>query len=74
MQKRFTAILSFKNVIASHFGTAMTAAYTPSEGDRILNIEGKPFRCPCGCNVFRKANEDPDVFLCNACQAVYATT
>lgn len=41
----------------------------------LLRINGKGFRCECGCNVFHipdKAN--PDVYKCNACTATFTTT
>jgi hypothetical protein len=39
--------------------------------DRMVKIEGKSFRCPCGCNVFRSPKGQPDVYVCNSCGAVY---
>ena len=52
--------------------------------DVILKVQGKPFRCNCGCNVFHrteisedervrnKIEEGEDILECNACGAVYA--
>ena len=33
-------------------------------------VNGKTFRCPCGCNVFHK-EEDPNIYICNSCNAKY---
>ncbi len=30
-------------------------------------VGGKPFRCDCGCNVFRHPEGEPLVFACNSC-------
>lgn len=37
-------------------------------------VKGKPFRCECGSNVFRKGEPFGDfvVYVCNACDAEYA--
>jgi DNA-directed RNA polymerase subunit RPC12/RpoP len=33
-----------------------------------LRIAGKPYRCPCGCNVFHKPDrEHLDQYQCNGC-------
>lgn len=33
-----------------------------------LRIAGKPYRCPCLCNVFHKPDRSNlDVYECNAC-------
>lgn len=42
-------------------------------GDIILKVGGKPFRCECGCNVFRKPHPitDPRQYKCNSCNALY---
>lgn len=33
-------------------------------------VNGKSFRCNCGCNVFHKPDDkDPDLYECNACGA-----
>ena len=29
------------------------------------------FRCPCGCNVFRRDSNDSTWYACNACNANY---
>lgn len=35
-------------------------------------VNGKSFRCECGCNVFHKPNaDDPDLFSCNSCDTRY---
>lgn len=34
-------------------------------------VNGKPFRCHCGCNVFHHPPEKPEVFECNACEEWY---
>ena len=39
--------------------------------DVLCMIEGKPFRCECGCNVFRKLLKEPHKYVCNSCGAVY---
>lgn len=36
----------------------------------MIRIEGKPFRCDCGCNVFRKRAATQ--YSCNACDNWYA--
>lgn len=41
-----------------------SANYTP-------RVDGKPFRCSCGCNVFRKPTGKPDIYVCNACSTHY---
>jgi hypothetical protein len=35
-------------------------------------VNGKPFRCECGCNVFHK--DDEGHFICNACETAYEGT
>lgn len=36
---------------------------------------GETFRCGCGCNVFHKPDDTkPDLFACNSCPAVYASS
>lgn len=37
--------------------------------DRIIKVNGKSFRCECGCNVFRKSADDR--YICNSCNAAY---
>lgn len=34
-------------------------------------LNGKSFRCECGCNVFHKKVSDPNRFICNCCKTVY---
>jgi len=51
---------------------------TPEEMERekanpncLLKVEGKPFRCSCGCNVFHHPTNDADLYECNACGTQY---
>jgi|LauGreDrversion2_3_1035106.scaffolds.fasta_scaffold01617_3 hypothetical protein len=38
-------------------------------------VRGETFRCSCGCNVFHKPDDTkPDLFACNSCPAVYASS
>lgn len=39
--------------------------------DYVVRIDGKLFRCECGCNVFRKPDPEhkPKLFCCNSCGA-----
>jgi hypothetical protein len=40
--------------------------------DRTIRIDGKLYRCGCGCNVFRCPDPaDPDLFQCNSCGSTY---
>ncbi len=32
-----------------------------------VRVGGKPFRCPCGCNVFHHPGGRTYVYECNAC-------
>lgn len=41
------------------------------EGCHILKVAGKPFRCECGCNVFKHLSVDRTRYKCNACDAIY---
>ena len=46
----------------------------PAERPRntMLEVAGKPFYCPCGCNVFQKLDpNNPNEYTCNACEATY---
>jgi len=38
-------------------------------GDCIIKIDGKTFRCECGCNVFRRIGELR--YECNSCRATF---
>lgn len=38
--------------------------------DSIVKVQGKSFRCECGCNVFRKLIFRL-AYKCNACEAIY---
>jgi len=40
------------------------------EHDFMPRINGKSFRCDCGCNVFRKESNGSR-YKCNACEAQY---
>lgn len=40
--------------------------------DTMFTIMGQPYRCECGCNVFRY-NIKHTQAKCNACNAVYST-
>lgn len=37
----------------------------------MIKIDGKVFRCDCGCNVFNRPPDNPHVYECNACEAWY---
>lgn len=44
--------------------------------DYLLTVQGEPFRCTCGCNVFRKSAlgklfGNDKYFVCNGCQTFY---
>jgi hypothetical protein len=43
---------------------------SPTE-DVIVRIQGKIFRCPCGCNVFRHPDGLPNIYRCNSCGNEY---
>ena len=36
----------------------------------LVTVEGKNFRCQCGCNVFHHLDDD-DIFICNSCNSEY---
>ena len=36
----------------------------------LLKVDGKPFRCSCGCNVFHHEDDD-SIFICNLCETNY---
>lgn len=41
----------------------------PKHGEQVMvQLEGKTFRCGCGCNVFTRIR-DTSSFLCNACKS-----
>lgn len=54
---------------------AKTIGITPPifapQGDVMVMIGGKSFRCECGCNVFRHYKDDPNLYKCNSCEAIY---
>ena len=37
-------------------------------------VDGKFFRCSCGCNVFHKRIGDDDRYICNACLNEFTST
>ena len=39
--------------------------------DIMVKIDGKFFRCHCGCNVFRKLKSNASKYVCNSCEEVY---
>lgn len=39
--------------------------------DVMPRVNGKPFRCTCGCNVFRQQPDDKTKYVCNSCQFVW---
>lgn len=40
----------------------------------MLKIEGRTFRCECGCNVFTKTEiaGEPSLYTCNSCETIYS--
>lgn len=46
-----------------------------SNTPRMLRVDGKRFKCPCGCNVFHDAPsfEGKEVCACNTCGAEFVT-
>lgn len=39
-----------------------------------LKIEGRPYRCECGCNVFHKPDKEKlMVYQCNSCKETFKT-
>ncbi len=43
----------------------------PIESNIMVKIDGKVFRCDCGCNVFHKPAYEMYIYECNACAAWY---
>lgn len=41
------------------------------EGSYMPQIDGRSFRCECGCNVFQKSVTKSDRYKCNSCDMVY---
>ena len=39
-----------------------------------LTIEGKSYRCGCGCNVFGHINYDKNRYKCNGCKATFTAS
>jgi len=42
-----------------------------SNEDVMIKIEGKSFRCECGCNVFKHNPRNINKFICNSCGTTY---
>ena len=42
-----------------------------SKSNVMPKINGKCFRCECGCNVFHHPTEDDLLFECNSCEEWY---
>ena len=40
----------------------------------LIEVDGKSFRCDCGCNVFHHPELKPEIYECNACGARYKGT
>ena len=36
-----------------------------------VRVQGRLFRCECGCNVFHHPKGKPSVYVCNACALKY---
>lgn len=54
----------------------LKGTYVTTKGGTVENftprINGKIFRCSCGCNVFSKPNDQNlDLYECNGCGALY---
>ncbi len=42
----------------------------PPQAEQVMpRVNGKPFKCDCGCNVFTKT--EPLKYRCNSCEATY---
>lgn len=39
--------------------------------DTVCRVNGKLFRCDCGCNVFRKLLKAPLRYRCNSCRGIF---
>lgn len=48
-----------------------TPSDTLTEEQFMPRIDGKSFRCECGCNVFKKLVQRPNIFVCNGCANRY---
>ena len=42
--------------------------------DVLIKVEGKSYRCECGCNVFRYLKYVKDKLKCNSCDVTYSVT
>lgn len=48
--------------------TELVQKHDPTDGkDVTVRVNGKLFRCPCGCNVFQHPVNRPEVYKCNSC-------
>lgn len=47
----------------------MTQEEKNARPDTLIQVEGKTFRCDCGCNVFKR--HDKTAYSCNACEAIW---
>lgn len=41
------------------------------DNDIMPMIDGKSFRCSCGCNVFRRLKYNKNKYKCNSCEVIY---
>jgi predicted SprT family Zn-dependent metalloprotease len=67
------ATLNYWQIKALRVLLRATASRAPK--DTMLRVDGKPFRCECGCNVFRPigvALDGEKHYRCNSCDAVLA--
>lgn len=40
--------------------------------ESMIKLDGKPFRCECGCNVFHRPDRDaPEIYQCNCCDNTF---
>lgn len=53
----------------AYSGVRRAALSAPVPPDVMPMINGRSFRCECGCNVFRHPEGEPLVFVCNSCSA-----
>ena len=51
---------------------ACREASVMDDKDVMAIVDGKAFRCECGCNVFRNPVGKPSVYHCNSCGDMYA--
>lgn len=43
----------------------------PMSEDKTIKLEGKPFRCSCGANVFKSFINHPSYYRCNGCGTIF---